>query len=177
VKNPNGAPHLPRVQIPANTRVTESLLKAIQTTWNVRAVVLDYLQSEEGYWRCAVLELLPGKAPSALRPMNIHQIEDDSPTAKELPFLAFLATRPPVPCRMWAGSMKPSIGWRELQESGSARFSKSSSSTLGLGSHLYGYPCGADDPTGLKRPASPAPTNSQSRHISQNSVQDIFPRC
>jgi len=90
VKNPNGAAHLPRIQIPANTRVTEYLLKAIQTAWKVRAVVLDYLQSEDGYWRCAVLELLPGKAPTALCPMDIHEIADDFSDGERASLLSLL---------------------------------------------------------------------------------------
>jgi hypothetical protein len=71
-----GKHRLPRINVPANTRVVPNLHRAMVTGWGIHGLVLDFLSLEEGTSPCAVVELISEDAPSAFRAASVEQISE-----------------------------------------------------------------------------------------------------
>jgi hypothetical protein len=69
-----GKHRLPRINVPANTRVVPQLHKVMRTAWGIHGLILDLLSLEEGSSPCAVGELISENAPSAFHAASVEQI-------------------------------------------------------------------------------------------------------
>lgn len=78
-----GKQRLPRINIPANTRVVPQLHKVMVTGWGIHGLVLDFLSLEEGSSPCAVVELISENAPSAFRAASVEQISEGDLSERE----------------------------------------------------------------------------------------------
>jgi len=102
---------LPRVRIPKYTRVTRRLHEAILATWNVRGVILDYLQFENSSCPCAVLELLSVETPNALRAVYVHHVTDLS--EREMASLTSLLCESSASSLLRLGWIYEAVDWVE----------------------------------------------------------------
>jgi hypothetical protein len=102
---------LPRVRIPKYTRVTQRLHEAILEAWNIRGVVLDYLQFESSSCPCAVVELLSAETPNAFRAVTLHDVMDLS--EREIASLATLFREKSASSLLRLGWIYEAVNWVE----------------------------------------------------------------
>ena len=102
---------LPRVRVPKYTRVTRCLHQAILAAWNLRGVVLDYLQFENSCCPCAVLELLSVETPNALRAVDLQHVIDLS--EREVASLLALLCEKSASSVLRVGWIYEAVNWVE----------------------------------------------------------------
>jgi hypothetical protein len=81
---------LPRINVPANTRVVPRLHNVMVTGWGIHGLVLDFLSLEEGSSPCAVVELISDYAPGAFRTASVEQISESDLSERERTLLCAL---------------------------------------------------------------------------------------
>lgn len=107
----DGTGSLPRISIPAYTRVTQQAHGAIEAAWSLRGIVLDYLPSEKDASPCAVLELLHRETSDSLRWRTIDQTDDLTAEEKVLVLTVIREDSPSSLLRM--GWVYEAIEWVE----------------------------------------------------------------
>ena len=78
-----GKQRLPRISVPANTRVVPCLHNVMVTGWGIHGLVLDFLSLEEGSSPCAVVELISENAPGAFSTASVEQISESDLSERE----------------------------------------------------------------------------------------------
>lgn len=77
------APRLPRVAIPRWTRPAEQLQRAIEDTWRIRAIVLDFYPGGENHAPSAIAEIPSTQSPHGLTALEIDELPETEMTAGE----------------------------------------------------------------------------------------------